>query len=165
MVLSQQSDYERKSKYLDSVVSKSDTIFLVFNKEINFVQSEVPIYEHQIDIHKFKKFERIIFDTLKDGRIVPKNLPGEYDRQIQNYNVVKKIKQPLIFENNYFRNYNQTPIKINKKLIGYEKRTCINDNNRVYERSCGGDSFYKFVFYHSSVKPEFQNKYLESILS
>ncbi|MFC6269565.1 hypothetical protein [Frigoriflavimonas asaccharolytica] len=82
MVLSQQSDYERKSKYLDSVVSKSDTIFLVFNKEINFVQSEVPIYEHQIDIHKFKKFERIIFDTLKDGRIVPKNLPGEYDRQI-----------------------------------------------------------------------------------
>ena len=164
LISAQKTEYERTSKYLDSIVSKADTIFIVFTKEINFVQSEVPIYEHQIDFNKFEDYDKKTYDTLADGRLISKNLPSEFDVMKKiNHDSIQKVRKTLIFENSNFRNYNQLPFNTNKKLIGYEKRTCLNENNRAYENDCGGDSNYKIIFYHSYIKPGFHNKYIDYV--
>lgn len=156
--------FEKKAKYLDSIVSKADTIFILFTKEINFVQSEVPIYQFQIEIEKLKEYGKIEFDTLNDGRLIYKNLPGQSSSKYV-YDTIRRKKQPLIFEDDDFRKYNQSDSKKNTKIIGYEKRTCLNNDNRISQDFCSGDSFYKYVFYHSYVKPEYQKKYRDYIQS
>lgn len=158
---SQNSDYKLKTKHLDSLVSKADTIFILFDKEINFVQFDVPIYDFQIEKEKFRDYEKFEYDTLKDGRLIYKNLPGQFDRKSTN-NPIRK-QQQLIFENDVFKMYNQHHSKKNRNTIGYENRTCLNDNNTIFNDECNANSFYKYTFYHSYIKHEYQKKYLDYI--
>ena len=155
-------DFKKKAKYLDSIVSKADTVFLIFTKEINFIQSEVPIYDFQIEKSKLNHHGNIDYDTLSNGILTYKNLPNEKRSNLnfKNYSHIESAG-PLLFENDEFKKYNEN--YWNKKVIGYEKRTCVNDDNRILQNRCSDDSFYKYIFYHSYVKSEFQKKYQDYI--
>lgn len=151
-------DYQRRVKYLDSIVSRADTIFLVFTKEINYIQSDVPIYDSQIDLNKFKEHDKKYYDTLKSSKVIYKNLPTESESK--GFNGILKKKKSLIFENDEFRMYNQYQ---SKKIIGYEKRICLNSNNRISQNTCSVDSNYNYIFYHSYIRPQYIKKYIDYI--
>lgn len=129
--------------------------FSLLTKGINYAHVEVPIYNSEIEKSKFKKNEKALFDKLKDGRQVYKQLPHTYNR---NKTVDKKIEEELLrFENSYFNLFSHHSILNTDEVIGYEKRLCFNVDNLVSEKKCV-ECFYDFVFYHAKIFNKYKKK-------
>jgi hypothetical protein len=152
----QNNQYLRFKNKIESILPKYDTILLVLNNDINYRQANVPIYSFQINTSKFEseKSSVIVKDSIS-GKLIYKNLPGEFDKQL--FDNSKIMKDSLVFENYYFA------IDSNKKgiEIGNENRIYFEKNNKTlspyYKTSTSFISEY--ILYHSRIKSEYLNKY------